>query len=72
MQLWSGIQSFMLVAMQQSSAEFDLQRESYNIMVSYNTTDVSSLCYTWKVCICFDICILIFVPFFWCGKLFPR
>ena len=31
--------------------------ESYNIMVSYNTTDASSLGHTWKACICFGVCI---------------
>ena len=36
----SGTQNFILVATQQLSAEYDLQTESYNIMVPYNTTDV--------------------------------
>ena len=36
----------MLVATQQSSAKYDKQTESYNIMVSYNTTDVSPFCHT--------------------------
>ena len=34
----------MLTANQQSSGEYVLQTESYNIIVSYNTTDVSPLC----------------------------
>ena len=62
MQLWFGTQSFMLLVTQQSSAEYDLQSDSDNTMVSYNT--MSSLCHTWKVCICFGVCILIKVPFF--------
>ena len=36
-----GTQSFILEATQQSSAEYDWQTESYNIMVSCNTIDVS-------------------------------
>ena len=36
----------MLVATQQSSAKYDTQTESYNIKVSYNTTDVSPLSHT--------------------------
>ena len=63
-QLWFSTQSFMLVATQQSSAEYDVQMEKYNIMVSCNTTDVSSLCHTSKACICFVVYILILVPFF--------
>ena len=43
--------SIMLVATQQSSAEYDLQTEIYNIMVSYNANDVIPLCHTWKECI---------------------
>ena len=50
MQLRFGAQSFMLMATQQSSAEYVLQMESYNIIVSYNTFDVSPLCHTWKTC----------------------
>ena len=37
--------------------------ESYNIIVSYNTTDVSPLCHTWETCICFGVCIQISVLF---------
>ena len=46
----------MLLATQRSSSEYDLQngKESYNIMVSYNATDVSPFCHTWKACVCFD------------------
>ena len=58
-----GTQSFILVATQQSSAEYDWQTESYNIMVSCNTIDVSVIFYTWKACICFGFGILISVPF---------
>ena len=62
MQLWFVTQSFMLLVTQQPSAEYDLQSDSDNMRVSYNT--MSCLCHTWKVCICFGVCILIKVPFF--------
>ena len=38
--------------------------EIWNILASYNTTDVSPLCHTWKACICFAVCILILFRFF--------
>ena len=55
MQLWFATQSFMLVATQQSSTECDLQTESYNIIVSYNTINVSALCHSCKACISFGV-----------------
>ena len=51
------------MATPQSSADYDLQTESYNMMVSYYTTGVGSLCHTWKACIYFGVCILILAPF---------
>ena len=54
----------MVVAIKQSLMKYDLQAKSYNIMVLYNTTDVSLLCHTWKACICLGVCILILHPFF--------
>ena len=36
----------MLVAIQQSPAEYDLQNESYIITVSENRTNVSPFCHT--------------------------
>ena len=49
---------------QKSSGEYVLQTESYNIIVSYNATEVSPLCHTWKTCTCFGVCILVSVVFF--------
>ena len=46
--------------------------ESYNVIVYYNTTNVSSLCHTWKPCICFDVYILKFSSVFLFSELFPR
>ena len=43
----------MVVATQQSSAKYDFQVESYDMMISYTTTDVVLLYHTWKACICF-------------------
>ena len=50
----------------ESSVEYVLQTESCNIMVFYNTFDVRPLCHrhTWKACICFGVCILISILFF--------
>ena len=42
----------MFVATQHSSVEYVLQTESYKIMVSYNTTNVSPLCHTSKARAC--------------------
>ena len=47
MELWFGTESFTLVTTQQSSAEYNKQTESYNIMVFYNITGVTPLCHTW-------------------------
>ena len=55
----------MLVASQQSSAKYNLQTEMYNTMVSYNTTDVSSLCQTWKAFILILVVFLLTNLFTW-------
>ena len=44
------------MASQQSSAEYDEQTESYNIMVSYNTTEVS--------CVILGKCVFVLVSVF--------
>ena len=62
MQLWLGTQSFMLLGAQQFSPEHDFQTESYLTMVPYNKSEQDPLCHTWKVCICFGVCILMLVP----------
>ena len=49
---------------QQFSGEYVLETESYNIIVSYNATEVSLLCHTWKTCTCFGVSILVSVVFF--------
>ena len=63
-QFWFDTQSFILVAIQ-SSTKYDLQTKSYNIMVSYNTSNVTSSCHAWRTCICFDICIIILFSSFY-------
>ena len=55
---------FMLAATQWSPAEYVLQTEGYNIMVSYNTTDVSVCAIPGKCALCFGVCISISVPLF--------
>ena len=64
MQLWFGAQNDVGWLPNNIQANYDIQMECFNVMVSYNITDVSRLCHTWKACICFGLCILILVPFF--------